>query len=31
MQITLQANNILIADRPVDFRKEINGLCAFVI
>ena len=30
MQITLQSEKILIANKPVDFRKAIDGLCALV-
>lgn len=31
MKINLEADKILIADRAVDFRKEIDGLCALVV
>lgn len=31
MEITLQDNNIFIADQPIDFRKSIDGLCAIVV
>jgi transposase len=31
MQITLQAENILVADKEVDFRKSIDGLCALIV
>lgn len=29
-QIKLNAGKILLADKPVDFRKEIDGLCQVV-
>lgn len=29
-QITLESVKIMIADKPVDFRKEIDGLCQLV-
>jgi transposase len=31
MQITLQAESILIADKAVDFRKSIDGLCGLIV
>jgi transposase len=31
MEITLQSDQIFIADKPVDFRKSIDGLCALVV
>lgn len=31
MEITLQDDNIFIANQPIDFRKSINGLCALVV
>ncbi len=31
MEITLQSDKIYIADKPVDFRKSIDGLSALVI
>ena len=31
MEITLQAEKIYLANKYVDFRKSINGLCALVV
>jgi len=31
MEITLQSEQIFIANKPVDFRKSITGLCAMVV
>jgi len=31
MQINLDADKILIADRAVDFRKAIDGLCYLIV
>lgn len=31
MEITLQSDKIYVADKPVDFRKSIDGLSALVI
>lgn len=30
MKIKLEAEQIFIADKPIDFRKSINGLCILV-
>ena len=31
MEIALQSDKIYIANKPVDFRKSIDGLCALVV
>lgn len=31
MQIALESEKIFIANKPIDFRKAIDGLCALVV
>jgi len=31
MEIALQSEKIFIADKPIDFRRAIDGLCALVV
>ena len=31
MEIALQSEKIYIANKPIDFRKSIDGLCALVV
>lgn len=31
MQIALKSEQIFIADKPIDFRKAIDGLCALIV
>ena len=31
MKITLQSETIYLANKPIDFRKAVNGLCVSVV